>query len=199
MPLSPPAPREKLHNRDVTCRGYRREDGLWDIEGHLVDTKTYSFPNRHRGEVRSGEPVHEMWIRLTIDEDMVIHEAEASIEFGPYAVCPDIVDRFRRLEGLRIGAGWTRAVGQRVGGVNGCTHLVELLRPIATTAFQTLVAARSKRPQNPNERPAWLDTCHAHASNSVVVKERWPQFYTGSDADHAAPETTSEGERTESS
>ena len=96
MPLSPAAAREKLHNRDVTCRGYRREDGLWDIEGHLVDTKTYSFANRDRGQIGAGEPVHEMWIRLTIDEDMVIHHAEAATEFGPYAICPDIVDRFRR-------------------------------------------------------------------------------------------------------
>lgn len=187
MPLSSPAPREKLHRRDLTCRGYRREDGLWDIEGHLVDTKTYPFSNRHRGEVEAGEPVHEMWLRLTIDEDMIIHRAEAVTDFGPFAICPDIVDRFRHLEGLRIGPGWTREVNGRVGGVNGCTHLVELLRPIATTAFQTLVAARSKRQPDPDRRPVWLDTCHAHASDGVIVKERWPRFYTGSDRVHPAP------------
>ena len=39
MPLSPAAPREHIHTRTVTCRGYRRKDGLWDIEGHLVDVK----------------------------------------------------------------------------------------------------------------------------------------------------------------
>ena len=194
MPLSPAAAREKLHNRTVTCRGYRREDGLWDIEGHLVDTKTYSFPNRDRGEVKAGEPVHEMWIRLTIDEDMFIHGAEAATDFGPYAICPNIVDRFRRLEGLRIGAGWTRAVNERVGGANGCTHLVELLRPVATTAFQTLVAARSKRPQDPARRPFLLDTCHAHASDSPIVKERWPRFYTGPEAEHEPSEAQAESE-----
>ncbi len=199
MPLSPAAPREKLHNRDLTCRGYRREDGLWDIEGHLVDTKTYSFPNRDRGEVKAGEPVHEMWIRLTIDEDLLIHAAEAATDFGPYAICPDIVDRFRRLEGLRIGPGWTREVNKRVGGVNGCTHLVELLRPVATTAFQTLVAARSKRPQDPNRRPFLLDTCHAHASDSIVVKERWPRFYTGPESERAVPAAVTDCERSASS
>ncbi len=199
MPLSPAAPREKLHNRDVTCRGYRREDGLWDVEGHLVDTKTYGFPNRDRGEVKAGEPVHEMWIRLTIDEDMVIHRAEAATEFGPYAICPDIVDRFARLEGLRIGPGWTREVNKRVGGVNGCTHLVELLRPVATTAFQTLVAARAKRPRDPDRRPVWLDTCHAHASDSVIVKERWPRFYTGADGDRAERTVSADGGSSDSS
>lgn len=41
MPLSPPEPREHIHSRDIILRGYRREDGLWDIEAHLTDTKTY--------------------------------------------------------------------------------------------------------------------------------------------------------------
>ena len=32
----------------------------------------------------------------------------------------------------------------------------------------------------PEERPRFLGTCHALASDSPVVKERWPEFYTGS-------------------
>jgi hypothetical protein len=43
MPLSTSADREPLHTRSITCRGYRRADGLWDIEGHLRDVKDYSF------------------------------------------------------------------------------------------------------------------------------------------------------------
>ena len=26
-----------------SCTGYRRADGLWDVEGHLTDVKTYAF------------------------------------------------------------------------------------------------------------------------------------------------------------
>ena len=44
--------RKKIHNRTVHCEGFLREDGLWDIEGHLRDTKTYSFKSDHRGELR---------------------------------------------------------------------------------------------------------------------------------------------------
>ena len=69
MPLSPAAPREPLHIRTISCIGYLREDGLWDIEGHLTDTKTYGFTNDHRGQVEAGNPVHDMWIRLTVDND----------------------------------------------------------------------------------------------------------------------------------
>jgi hypothetical protein len=43
MPLSAPADREPLHACDLIMRGYRRADGLYDIEGHLTDTKTAGF------------------------------------------------------------------------------------------------------------------------------------------------------------
>ena len=182
MPLSSPAPRKRLHTRSVVCTGHQRDDGLWDIEGHLVDVKTYDFDNHHRGLVKAGEPVHEMWLRLSIDDDMLIVKAEAATDHAPYAMCPDITSRFALLEGLRIGPGFHREVQKRVGGVRGCTHLVELLRPLATAAYQTLVAKRRKVEKDPDaapRRPMFLDTCHAHASDSPEVKRSWPAFYTG--------------------
>lgn len=182
MPLSSPTPREALHERSVECTGYRRRDGLFDIEGHLVDTKTYSFPNKARGAIKAGEPLHEMWIRVTLDEHMLIHDVEAATDAGPFETCPDIVGRFKLLVGVTIGPGWTRKAQERLGGANGCTHLVELLRPIATTAFQTLYGARKHRGTSETsgaKKPAFIDSCHALASDSVVVKEHWPQFYTG--------------------
>ena len=44
MPLSPPPERELLHSRDIVLRGYRRADGLYDIEAHLTDTKPTARP-----------------------------------------------------------------------------------------------------------------------------------------------------------
>jgi len=181
MPLSPPVAREPLHRRQVECRGYRRQDGLWDIEGHIVDTKAYSFPNAFRGEILAGEPLHGMWVRLTIDDNMVVQDIEAVTDYAPYRPCPDITPNFKKLKGLRIAPGWNQAVKDRLGGVEGCTHLVELLGPVATTAYQTMVSLRMKKlSETPaNKRPAVLDTCHAYKSDGEVVRERWPAFYTG--------------------
>ena len=184
MPLPEPAPRKHLHLRSVECRGFLRDDGLWDIEGHLVDTKTYSFPNRHRGTVEAGEPVHEMWLRLTVDDSLRIREVEAVTDHGPFGTCPAITENFKRLEGLTIGPGFRRAVRERVGGVQGCTHLVELIQPVATTAFQTMTARRRFKESQENAEfesgpPPFLDTCHALASDGPVVRERWPELYTG--------------------
>src|SRR6185437_12013074 len=186
MPLSPAVPREPVHIRHVECRGWRRADGLWDIEGHLTDVKTYDFENRHRGAVKAGEPVHEMWLRLTLDDGLAIRAVEAVTDRSPFAICPAIAPNFQRLVGLAIRAGFHAEVKERLGGVEGCTHLVELLGPVATTAFQTVFPWRERERRLNGEttpssgaRPRLLNTCHAFASDGPVVKELWPEAYTG--------------------
>ncbi len=66
MSLSPAFPRDPVHQRRIECRGYRRDDGLWDVEGHLTDAKSYPFANSFRGEIAPGEPIHDMWLRVTL-------------------------------------------------------------------------------------------------------------------------------------
>ena len=176
MPLSPPPPREKLHTRTLVIEGYRRADGLFDIEARLTDTKSYGFASEDRGRIEAGEPLHGMLMRLTIDAEMRVVACEANTEFAPYAICPAITPNFAALAGLRIGPGWMRAVRERVGGVKGCTHLVELLGPMATVAFQTLIVLRQEVPTDETRPPALLNTCHAYAADSPVVARRWPRL-----------------------
>jgi hypothetical protein len=184
MPFSPPkASRKLLHNRTIQCCGYERDDGLWDIEGHMTDVKTYSFPNQDRGgEIRAGEPLHAMWIRLTLDKDFIIHAAEAGTDWSPFHLCPEITGRYKKLIGLHIGAGWNRKIKELFAGVNGCTHLTELLGPIATTALQTIHPKRrgEKPPKaGDQERPRIINSCYALDSNGEVVQKHWPIYYTG--------------------
>jgi hypothetical protein len=39
MDLSKAMPRELIHQRDIRCRGFRRQDGLWEVDGAMEDTK----------------------------------------------------------------------------------------------------------------------------------------------------------------
>jgi hypothetical protein len=41
--LTTPQARTPLHTREISFNGYARDDGLWDIEGHLKDTKSHLF------------------------------------------------------------------------------------------------------------------------------------------------------------
>lgn len=185
MPLSAPAERTLLHLRDIELRGYERADGLYDIEAHLTDTKDYGYPNPGRGWIEKGELLHGMWIRLTVDLDMVIHACEAVTDHSPFDICPLATPNFSRLAGLKIGPGFNRAVNERVGGVQGCTHLREVLAQVATVAYQTMNPSRRKKVKDaqqgdsskgPGGRPAIIGTCLAYAPDSPVVAKRWPHL-----------------------
>jgi hypothetical protein len=185
MPLPAANAERKLkHTRTVLVEGFERGDGLWDIDGWLTDIKTYSFPNRDRGEIKAGEPLHGMGLRLTIDEAMLIHDAVAVTDFAPVSICPNITPSFKQLIGMKIKPGFNNAVKEKLGGVKGCTHLVELLGPMATTAFQTLVARRfekmaSEIKKDPTRPPRLMDSCHSWAADGPIIAREFPQFYTG--------------------
>lgn len=202
MPLSPPIGRQHLHTRRVVCQGFFRDDGLWDIEGRITDEKTYDHANEWRGALKPGDFVHDMSIRLTVDHKFAIVDVEAVTDKSPYRMCGDIAPDFRKLIGLRIGGGFHRAVRERLGGVHGCTHIVELLGPVATTAFQTVSSGKARElsrahhansgdlpgpatvemAAKPRRKPYVIDTCHAWAADGAVVKRWAPDFYTGPDA-----------------
>ena len=108
MPLSNAAPRKHIHTRKIDCRGYRRDDGLWDIEGTLVDTKTYSFGNEDRAGIAAGEPFHEMHIRLTIDDDMEVlapRPPPTPVRSTSVATSPQASPRSRACGSVPAGAG----------------------------------------------------------------------------------------------
>jgi len=185
MPLPAPVQREHLHTRTVTVTGYRRVDGLYDLEGHLTDVPSGLYVHDELGPQPPGTPVHNMWLRLTIDRELAVHAAEAVMDNWPHSLCPNVEPNFKRLVGLKIGPGWRREIKRRLGGIEGCTHLVELLQPIATTAYQTLYGdlrdqpPAPARPGEPKPKPFEIDGCYSWASDGPMVKQFYPDFYTG--------------------
>lgn len=188
MPLPAPEPRQLYHTRRITTQGFRRESGLWDIEGHLIDTKDYAYTEPHRGPMPAGRPVHEMWLRLTMGNDMVVQEVAACTDNAPYSLCFDVEPNFQSLVGLRVGAGWRKEVRRRLGGTKGCTHMVEMLDVLATVAFQTIGSGASRGDgekasvwRASGNPPMYLDGCHAWNSEGSIVRDLLPEFYKGKD------------------
>ncbi len=182
MPLPPPTNREPLHTRQIVCRGYRRADGLWDIDVHLCDTRDEPLQTFGRGKIPPGEPLHEMWMRLTVDDQLTVIDLRASIEQAPYPACPHFpAGRFEKLIGKRIAPGWTARVRLALGGIHGCTHLVELLGPLATTAIQTVHAWRSESPDGHQHQPRedFIDSCHSLIADGEVARQLWPRSDDG--------------------
>ena len=136
--LGAPAPRTHVHTRRAEYRGYRRDDGMWDIEAELTDAKTYAQSTPDRGVMPAGEPVHGMAIRLTVDDAMKITGVEVGMPAAPFPECQQAKPPMSRLIGCTLGRGWRKAIEHALGGTQGCAHLRELLFNMATVAYQTI-------------------------------------------------------------
>ncbi len=175
MPLPRAASRKLLHERDIVLRGYEREDGLLDIEAHMTDTKTYSWHNQDRGLIPAGDKLHDMWLRLTIDPAMLIVAVEAAMDSTPHNICPGVVPNYQRLVGVSVAKGFLKTAMAALGGVEGCTHLRELLQQVGTVAYQTMHSVRSRsKPGGPAARykvpAALVNSCYAYNENGPVVR-----------------------------
>jgi hypothetical protein len=175
MPLpAPKVARQALHHRDIDVRGFLREDGLFDIEGHLVDTKEVDFQVASCPR-KAGEPIHSMWLRITVDKTLTIVDADAASDAMPYeGHCDRIAPDYKKLIGLAIRPGFSNRVKTLLGGTEGCTHITELVGTLATVAFQTM-AGQVK--QDPAQKPYQLDRCHALRTDGPAVKTFYPRWY----------------------
>lgn len=175
MPFPDPFPeRELTHTRAIIFNGYRRSDGLWDVEGQLTDERAQqiAFPG---GQRRAGEPIHSMRLRLTVDATGLIVDVCASADAVPFeGVCDTIASRYRCMVGVRVGAGYGGQVRKLLGGMNGCTHMSELLLSMGTAVMQTLVG---EIPMPDDVKPYNLDGCHALGSSGAAVAQFYPRWY----------------------
>lgn len=175
MPLPTPANRTLVHNRDVVFRGYRRDDGLWDIEGEMRDTKPHPFEIKGEGVWQPGQPFHHMLIRATINNDMVVQAIEVAMDAVPHGPCPQAMDNMQRMVGHTMGPGWRQAIDKHLGKLQGCAHLRELLFNMATAAYQTMPPLWDE--EDLSHPPQHLGRCVAWDYNGPVVERIYPMFF----------------------
>jgi hypothetical protein len=165
--------RAELHHRSIDLRFFRRSDGLFEVEGRLVDTKTRPFRRMlAEKETPPGQHLHDITVRLVLDSDLLVRAAHAVMRATPFSICPGAARTLEPLVGLSIGTGWHKRIRELLGGAASCTHIVELLGPMATTAIQGLAPQRVATigdPGNDAQRRAWVDSCYAFAADREVV------------------------------
>lgn len=174
MSVAPPAaPRRLLHLRRITCEAFEREDGLLDVEALLIDTKPTAVRLVTGKSVDPGSPIHRMRVRLTVNRERWIVEASAHSEERPYQECEGIEAAYRKLVGLRIEPGFTLQVKRLFRGEAGCTHISELIAPMASTVFQVLWADSDfvgADPAAPRGQFSPVGACHGLRSGGQVVR-----------------------------
>jgi hypothetical protein len=177
MPLPiPDVAREHTHTRRVRYEVYKRADGLWDVEAHLTDIKNHDHQMK-TGVRRAGQPIHEMWLRLTIDRYFTVLDAVASSDAVPYpGGCETIAPAYRKLIGLNLARGFRKRVNELFGETRGCTHLTEMLAGMPTAAIQTFAGEMPEESED-GRKPFQLDQCHALDTRSETVKRWYPKWY----------------------
>jgi hypothetical protein len=165
-----------LHLRSVALEGFKRSDGLWDIEARIVDTKDQDYP-LSSGLRRPGEAVHDMSVRVTIDAKMNILEAAACTDAAPYmGHCDSVPPDYSRIVGLNLFHGFRKAVKDLYGGTRGCAHVSELLMQLPTVALQTF-ASEVLDNDDSKHKPYQLERCHALVAHSEAVRRFYPRWY----------------------
>lgn len=180
MPLPPATGRRDIHRRVIDMQAYARDDGLYDVEARLIDTKPFLFESLGRpAPVPPGQPLHDLWLRLTVDGEFVVRDICAASDITPYAVCKEAEDTLKVLIGERLARGWSSVVKQRLRGAASCTHLMEVLIPLATTAMQGIRGLRpaSARKHSGKGPPPQLDSCYAYGRSREMVLRFWPQYH----------------------
>lgn len=180
LELSSHVTREELHHRDVDLRFFRRSDGLFEVEGRLVDTKTHAF-RRLLAEKDDppGHHLHDITVRLVLDTDLQVHAADARMEATPFSICPGATGALKALVGLGVGPGWNRRVRELLGRAVSCTHIVELLGPMATTALQGITPLRNaaiEKSAGDVRHRFRVDSCYAFSANREVVARLLPHL-----------------------
>jgi hypothetical protein len=194
MALPTAAPERQLkHRRNIDVQIYARGDGLWEVDARITDVKTRDALLAEKVRA-AGQPIHDMLLRVVVDEQCNILEAGSSSGAMPYpGQCDDHGDAYRHLVGLNLLKGFRRAVMARLGGVRGCTHLTELTQVLPTAVVQAfageVIDTRGSHPES--ERPFQIERCHALRADGPVVREFYPRWYQTTPARAKHPAVTS--------
>lgn len=179
---TPSSERTPLHTRTLTFRGFARADGLWDMEGELQDIKHYDHPSGP-GVRLAGQAVHHLFLRVTLDAQLRIHDIATRMATTPFGECSVADQHMRRFIGMTMGSGWRQAIEKTIGGLEGCTHQRELLFNMATAAFQTIPhdiemkrLARGEPQHVGDTPPFYMGRCMTWDLNGPVVARYAPQF-----------------------
>jgi hypothetical protein len=172
--------REELHHRRIDLRGFRRSDGLFEVEAQLTDRKTHDFSPPSGGrQVAAGDAIHDHGLRVVFGDDMVIRQVATAMRAYPYRERPGGGDSLQALVGLQIGPGWAGELRKRLPAGDTCTHLKEMMIPLASAAFQTLYSVRTGHvdAKDASGRPRKIDSCYAYGASRALVALQWPAFH----------------------
>ncbi len=180
MPLSSPDQERQLrHTRTITVAAYVRADGQWDLDAHITDIKAQDAYYT-TGIRPAGRAIHDLWLRITIDSNFTITQAEAAADDMPFpGHCTEVHPAYKQMIGMSLMRGFRHNLQECLGGVLGCTHLTELALVLPTAAIQAMAGdkkAQEKMAEPNSKRPFHIDRCYAMRVDGAAVAQFYPRW-----------------------
>jgi hypothetical protein len=161
-----------VYRRSIGVESVMADDDHLRVTGHLRDERP---PMDGDGPERP-MVVHDMSLSLTVRiADLVVVDVVADMSAFPHTECPLITSRFAHLIGVPVRRGFSRELNRRLGGVAGCSHLVEIARSIAPVVTQSMLSGRvpirrdPAEPAEPSRLP--VGSCHLWQPDGVAVRK----------------------------
>jgi hypothetical protein len=189
MPLPTAASERQLkHRRSIDVQIYARGNGLWEVDAHITDVRSRET-HLVNGVLPAGRPIHDMLLRLVVDERFNIVDAGAQTDAMPYpGQCNTYGDVYERLIGLNLMRGFRQAVKERLGGVQGCTHITELTQALPTAVVQAFAGEviDTRGASAESQQPFQIDRCHALRADGPTVRTYYPRWYRAPKSEEAS-------------
>ncbi len=180
MSLPPAAPQRQLkHRRQIDVQVFARGDGLWEVDATLCDTKT-RVAQMAEGPRPAGTPIHDMLLRLVVNEKLDILQAGSDTRWMPYSgICNEHGDAYAKLVGLNLLQDFRKRLRERVGGVLACTHITELAQVLPTAVVQAFAGEviDTRGTAEGAQQPFQIDRCHALRSSGEAVRIHYPRWH----------------------
>ena len=185
MSLPPAAPQRQLkHRRQIDVQVFACGNGLWEVDAVLTDVKT-RVATMLDGPRPAGTPIHDMLLRLVVNEQLDILAAGSETRWMPYTgLCNEHGDAYLKLVGLNLLKDFRKQLRQRLGGVLGCTHITELAQVLPTAVVQAFAGEviDTRGTTEGASQPFQIDRCHALRSSGEAVRLHYPRWYRAAPA-----------------
>lgn len=133
-----------VHERRLEFKTYAVSDDKIIVEGRLKDDR---FVPRYHLDGRLSPPgkVHRICVRLLLGGwPLSILDSEAEMPVVPHDECRSLQDTVKNVIGLTITHGYGDRVIEHIGGVKGCTHMVQLIVAMGNAGLHGYWAHRLK-------------------------------------------------------
>lgn len=149
----------------VVVEGWLRDERM--VQGYYWD-----------GTVRLPGVVHHIGVWLLVgDWPLRILEAEAEMRKVPQELCPTVQDTVKKVVGLTIESGFSGRVLDRVGRVEGCTHMAYLIMAMGPAAVHGYWTHKSRErrpvPRSLEEFPG----LHMLVNSCMLWREEGPLIH----------------------